>query len=250
MHKPCIHHARQAIAASIALLLELAHAPLTHAHTNLARSHATAHESRAPKLRIIVEGNPPRVFGKLDGNELSSLALTHDIAVAPGEHDLELAAPGKALWHQPRLWIAASGATVLRVSLADGPAPSGALPLPDQRSRAWRYFVGGAGIVALGTGVGFLLRARALDAKSESEASTARLFNPPSPTLGAAALGDHHAAVRNQTAGLILAGAGVAGVGTGIYLLIAPPTPRSIAGFRFAPDVVRGGGGVKVSGRF
>jgi hypothetical protein len=214
-----------------------------------AREHATALEREIAKVRIALAAAPEGTEIKLDGALLPAGLLNTDMPIDPGEHALEITAPGKKPW-RASLRIA-RGAPLTRIDAALEDAPrldAAAAPLPEAPSapvaitspsrpeapasppasrRTAGLVVAGIGVAGIGVGIALLVRSALFDDKSAEEAAKARQSTPPDARFKAASLSDHDAAVTNQTAGLIAGGVGLAAAGAGLYFLLTRDTSKT-----------------------
>jgi hypothetical protein len=210
-----------------------------------AREHAAALEPKLSRVRIDLPRGVGGVEIRLDGAPLPAALAGAEVPVDPGDHTVDASAAGKKPWRASLRIDPGAGVTVARVTLEDAGTPAGTAESPAP-SRVPALAIGGAGALALCAGVVLVVRAYALDQKSQDEAGKARLFTPPDPAFASASIADHHAAVDNQTAGLITAGLGAAAMGVGAYLLFARPGERA----RVAPEVAPGRAAITLRGEF
>ena len=197
---------------------------------------------------------------KLDGAVIGQAALGIALPVDPGSHRVAVSAPGKNPWTtQVELAAKADNKDVQIPTLQDAPVPlatstvptasvaaSSAQPPPAAPSRTLGYVVGGVGIVALGVGGIFGLRAFSKWSDSKSHC--------PNDACDAEAVSLHDSANNAAWASDILMGVGVVGVGVGTYLVLtsgmhadSAPTAASPA-VRVLPAVGTNGGGVSGGG--
>jgi len=146
-----------------------------------ARSHAQALESRLQKLIIEIATPTADMQVRLDGQTLPASALGTAIPLDPGDHELDADAPGKKPWRQAKLNLGPS-AVLTRVQINfDDDAPAPA------------------------TGTLASTGARKVDAPAGSALAEA----PP----------EEHGSGK-RTAGFIVGGVGLAGVGVGVTMLV------------------------------
>jgi len=139
-----------------------------------AKKHLAVVEPKLSKIVIEVpsEANEPGLTVTLDGAPLGAAAWGVGMPVDPGTHQVTASAPNKAPFEQ-RLDIE-SGSTTLKIpKLAAAPSEAAARPVdtdtekkpvsdepkPGNGKRTAGFVIGGAGIVALGVGGYFGLRA-------------------------------------------------------------------------------------------
>ena len=241
-----------------------------------------AHEKLAaiaPQLKKVVIEVPAPPAGtvvKLDGVPLPTGALGTEIPLDPGDHDLEVTAPGKKTWSQAKLNLGPSAMTVhVRVELENEapalapppvapvetpapapppettPSPETTAAAEDDAERAGRVRVkriagiaiGGAGIVAIAIGAGYGLTA--IGRKNDES-------RYPYP----AGVGDqiivYDQAKDAQNIGIAFATVGALAVGGGVALLVlsGAGTRATTTGLRLAPVWIPGAGGASLSGSF
>jgi hypothetical protein len=233
----------------------------------------------APQLKKVVIEVPAPPSGtvvKLDGVPLPPGALGTEIPLDPGDHDLEVAAPGKKTWSQAKLNLGPSAMTVhVRVELEDEaailppPAPPeppvetpAASPAPsspettaaadDDAERASRVRVkriagiaiGGAGLVAIAIGAGYGLTA--IGRKNDESKYPNDV--PDQITV-------YNQAKDAQNIGFAFAGVGALAVGGGVALLVlsGAGTRVTTTSLRVAPVWIpgaQGTAGASFSGSF
>jgi hypothetical protein len=153
--------------------LTLASREGNHARQELARKSLSDLAPRLARLSLrLPEERPQGFWLKLDGVRLGEAAWGIALPVDPGEHVVEIGAPGRL---DARVSVTATepGQALLaqlpRLGTAPPVAPSPPAPVAQTRdlpdARAWRFKMGagtslGAGALALGAGVYFGLRAR------------------------------------------------------------------------------------------
>jgi hypothetical protein len=138
----------------------------------------TALEPRVPKLRL---GLSPRVEGTAvfrDGVELPRGTLDDPIPMDPGEHTLQVRAPGfdafektLSLREGETLALEVALARTPNVAVAPPPAPPAALPV-------WPFITGSLGVVALGAGLGFRIDGFAAESALDDGCGEDRVCDP------------------------------------------------------------------------
>ena len=213
---------------------------------------------------------PTGAVVKLDGVALPPGALGVEIPLDPGDHDLQVTAPGKKTWSQPKLSTAADTVPLrVRVDLQDEPPPAPppepvvvapAPPLPpspetgpttassDGIERASRVRVrriaglalAGAGVVSIGIGAGYGLVAIG---RKNDESKYSNLSDQ---------ITVYNEAKDAQTIGIVCASVGAAAAGAGIVMLILSGADARVAtsSLHVAPTWSPGGGGASLSGSF
>ena len=228
-------------------------------------------ERIAPSLsHLVVEtptSPPDGLTVSLDGVALGRVALGAPIPVDSGEHELEAAAPDHEPW-RTRIMIdgAAKRRTVTIPSLVPTPpaeppspapepavpspahverepAPDAAPPSPPEPDRTAAYVVGGVGLVALGAGAYFGVRAIDLRSQSDDECRGSICSKE------AERLNDD--AITSATLADVLIGAGLVGVGVGVYLYVSADVEQAPStAFVLAPNRDGRGGRVGLSTRW
>jgi hypothetical protein len=173
----------------------------------VARERAAALEPRLSRVAVTVEP-PARVRDLeivLDARTLSSAAWNVELPIDLGEHALEARAPGRVAWQHAFSVTEESSTTRLEVpELAI--APDADVPAEPWYARTAGWILGGAAVVALGVGIGFLVSSFDLEARASargldladrdrlaSEAAVHRIVSLS--VLGAAVLGGTGAAL-------------------------------------------------------
>ncbi|WP_394831064.1 PEGA domain-containing protein [Pendulispora rubella] len=203
-----------------------------------ARSHAVALEKQLRRMVVEVPQPPPGTEVQLDGESLGSVALGAAIPVDPGEHEITVSAPKKKTWSQKVKFEPGPGNTRVPVppledpNAATQPAnvfPKGEESTPSPAQSNTRstvgYVVGGAGILALGTGIFFGLRAKSYGDKADREQNKALDYNAEGRRTNAeiqhdAAMDDHDKAKTSQTIALVAGATGMVAIGVGVYLVV------------------------------
>ncbi len=129
------------------------------ARAPLARSRAETLEPRLVRVVFeLADASVPELSVALDGTRLAEAALGTALPVDPGEHRIQVSAPGYHSWSNT-LNLHAEGHTerVVVPSLVPT-APPNTNDNPTS-ARVWSYTSFGLGALAIGTGVGFTLAA-------------------------------------------------------------------------------------------
>jgi hypothetical protein len=227
-----------------------------------AHEHADALEKQLHKLIIIVADKPDDVVVKLDGKQFKAGVLGTPLPLDPGDHELEVSAPGKQTWKQTvRLGPDAVTQTQNVPKLEDeaaAPNPTGPAPGAQGQSdrpgaegggssgktqRIIGYAVGGVGLVTAGFAVYYELTALSRDRDSNLDVN---LKNGTATDI-------HNQAKQAELYAIIFSGISVAALTTGIVLVVTAPTgaAKSANTIRLAPTFsARGGGGAMLSGTF
>ncbi|WP_394830376.1 hypothetical protein LVJ94_28095 [Pendulispora rubella] len=230
-----------------------------------AREHASALEPRLRHAVITLRGTQPGRVISFGGKEFQPSPGT-PIPVDPGEHEIVVSAPGKKTWTR-------------KVTLADGPGTSvfDVPPLEDAREqplapspiavavespassrqpeadhvadsggntkRTIGFVVAGAGVLALGAGGFFGLRALSQNDDSNKAADAARSAFAGGDRSEAnrqadQSKSDHDSAASSQTVGIIAGATGAVALGVGIYLIVtAKKTPTTAIVPMIGPNV-------------
>ncbi len=229
-----------------------------------AGAHVAALEPRLAYLTVQLPAGAP-VSGLeilLDGRALGRAAAGTPIAVDPGKHAIEVAAPGKLAWRtETEITKDGEKRSVEVPALADAPEerpaverlpastaapPSTQPPAPPSDAaagggRTLGWIAGGIGVVGLAAGSYFGLRALASwdrrNAHCPSGLCDEEAVSQASDTDRSALLAD------------VGFGVGIVGVGLGTYLLLKAPatTERGQRGAKFDPVLGRGVAGVRWS---
>jgi serine/threonine-protein kinase len=232
---------------------------------DFAAQHAAALEPKLSKLVLTMAAGQGAVHATLDGTALDAAVFGVAMPVDAGDHVIQASAPGKEPW-TGTVHVGADAATVAFEvpALVDVPAPPPpAVPAPTAAVTAppptdstpaherppsmWtgRRVVGaaiaGAGVVAIGVGVGFFVDA--LEKKNAASSSgdcgtVAGVASclPPGYRLYSDAINDANLAT-------VFGGAGAALVVGGAVLWLTAPKPSTVA-------VSFDGRGVRISGEF
>jgi len=196
-----------------------------------AREHADALEKERRKVLIEIPQAPAGIQVKLDGQSLGIVALETPFPVDPGEHELVVSAPKKKEWTERVIFQPGPGtsrvevpvledldsdilALVAATAFSDGDPNTGSNRNSSAQSgrtagsnwnssaqsgRTAGFIVGGAGILALGTGIVFGVRA------------------------------NHDSAESSRTIGIIAGAVGAVAAGVGIYLILTAEDPKRSA---------------------
>jgi len=230
-----------------------------------AREHAGTLEQKLRKAVITLRGAQPGRVVRIAGQEFPGSISGTPIPVDPGEQEIVVSAPGKKTWTQ-------------RVTLAEGPGTSTfevpplqdaqeAAPAPvavkventvDPRQhetdhatdssrgntkRTIGFVVAGAGVLALGAGGFFGLRALSQNDDSNKNADAARSAwasgnGSEARRLADQSTSDHDSAASSQTVGIIAGATGAVALGVGIYLIVtAKKTPTTAVVPMIGPNV-------------
>jgi hypothetical protein len=239
-----------------------------HDREHFAQAHAAALEKVLQK--VVIEVAPP-VAGidvKLDAQPLPAGVIGTEVPLDPGDHELDVTAPGKKPWHRSGLNLGTSTAvTHVAVALEDEAAPATVAPtasepssgppvaatvsVPDETSsRGGQTAKRIAGIAAAAAGVGLLVVAGVEEGTSisrnhdESKYATA-------PTLKAQVADQSKTA---QTYAIVFGATGVVAIGVGLYLALTAHGDTAHIGssarpvLRAAPYAVPHGGGLVIEG--
>ncbi|WP_394830933.1 hypothetical protein LVJ94_30945 [Pendulispora rubella] len=216
-----------------------------------AKEHADTLEKKLRTLVVAAVAAPAGTEVKLDGLPFGSGAMGTPLPVDPGEHEITVSAPKKKTWTQRVTLEPGPGSTRLDVpTLEDMPRENGSTAMPPTQEQAAAsndvdpeavrsarqkktigYVVGGAGVLALGAGLFFGLRAKAFDDKSGREHDNAVRYGAQGDIANtnvqnSAAADDHNSAKTSQTIAIVSGAAGAVALGIGIYFLATSKEPR------------------------
>jgi hypothetical protein len=226
-------HAEQGRVASAWVEFTEAAALAAHAgeieREKLARERARELEPKVPKLVIQAEAQEPAPSLSLDGRELGRATLGTALPIDPGSHTLTATAPGKNAWKSELDLKAGSGETrvdipvLLDISAAEvAPAPRPrheAAPdsdvTPSSGQKTLGFVVGGVGLVALGVGGYFGLRAASQKSDADSHCNGTLCTQE--------GLDGHDDSKRSARIADVGIGLGVVALGVGTYLVLSAP---------------------------
>lgn len=240
-----------------------------------ARDRAKALEPKLSRLRIEVSKPSGDMKIDRDGQDVGRAAWGTAVPVDPGEHVIEVSAPGKKSWSD-KVEVPATPRTVsLSIpELEDAPLPApppsitsaGNNPPPVEADVAPRsgggsngqliagYVVGGLGVAAVATGIVFGLQSQAdnSDAKKlcpdENADGTFSCPNGPEEEARHDALVED--AKREQTIGWVSVGIGAAALTTAVILIVTADSGPSDSAFTVAPILTGDVRGAALSGHF
>jgi hypothetical protein len=203
----------------------------------------------------------------LDGARFVSALYGVPVPVDPGLHRITATAPGRQRWSLELTLPAASGTTAIGVPLlppserATRVAPLSAEPTgdallpverradrsndPGKNQRTVGLVIGGAGVLGLGAGVAFGLKALSAREKLEEQCAVQGACTE-------SALASIDESRTYATASNVALGLGAASVAAGIivYLLAPSAKPKRVASLRVLPLVDERSGGIAAFGRF
>lgn len=216
---------------------------------------ADALERKLVHLKIVLAPDAGGVIGlriARDGEVVSRAELGIDVPVDPGGHRIEVTAPGRVPWSK-EISIAGQDAVVEipRLEVApERPTPEAGAPAPEDSGRDRRtigLILGGGGLVVLGVGGYFGLRAAATNDEALTHCREAAGATRCTPT-GLELTSD---ARTEATVSTILVGGGAALLAGGIVLYLTG-TSRSPAAahVRATPYASARSAGVSLEGRF
>lgn len=225
-----------------------------------ARGRAAALEPKVSKLTIIVDGPLAQTKGlevKRDSVPIGKAQWGLALPVDPGEHALEVSAPGKTTWSE-KVQVASNGssARVAVPALVDAPvavAPTATPTLapesndsrkPEGKSqRTIGLVVAGVGVAAIGVGgiFGLMSMGKGSDANDPARCDANNRCDAEGLELrkDARSLG-------TLSTVFVVAGAALGAGGAALYLTAPKDAPRAA----FAPVIFSGGGGFSINGSF
>jgi hypothetical protein len=215
-----------------------------------ARKHVSALEPHLSRLTISVAGETarlPDVQVRRDRVVVGSAAWGVSSPVDPGEHLIEVSAPGHKAW-STRVSIGADGdkQSVAVPLLDEAPADTSSSassdsdvppmvesppppakdstaesgPAPGSGQRVAGWVVGGAGLASIAAGAIFGVQAL-------SKSSDANNQCPAANACSAAIVNENHQAKTDALAADVTVGVGLAAVGVGAYLLLTAPSAHA-----------------------
>jgi hypothetical protein len=233
-----------------------------------ARVRAAALAKQLAFLRLELATPPDGAQVSIDGKPLSRDQWNIPFAVDPGPHTITEQAPGYKTRTQETT-ITGTGETRVELGALEkeeaatpppAPVPEPTTPAPTEAaatpqpapapvaesppstgsSRTLGWIVGGAGVVALGVGVGF-----GFDALSQKSQADSHCPNKQCDPTGLSQISDAKTAATISTIGLAV---GVVGIGAGAWLLLRSSSSPSAARATVAPFVAADRAGVAVQG--
>ena len=212
-----------------------------------ARDHAAALDGKLQKVIIELSHPPPGTTIKLDGAALPSGVLGTGDPFDPGDHALEVAAPGKRPWTQSKLNLGPSAVVSrVQVTLEDDASAPGPAPGPDGGpggSGAQHEQPAGADNPTkrvIGFGLGGLGVASVVVAVAEEVTSTGRSSDESKYPAGSSqrqTVADQSSTA--QAYAIAFGAAGLAAIGAGVYLILtahdAAPAGPAHGGLTLTP---------------
>ncbi|WP_394841064.1 hypothetical protein LZC95_28810 [Pendulispora brunnea] len=230
-----------------------------------AREHAVVLEQKLRKAVITLRGTQPGRVIRFAGQEFQGSISGTPVPVDPGEQEIVVSAPGKKTWTQSVTLAEGPGTSTFEVPPLEDAQEAPAAPVvlkaentADTRQRetdratvsssgnAKRtvgFVVAGAGVLALGAGGFFGLRALSQNDDSNKNADAARAAfaggnRSEALRLADKSLSDHDSAISSQTVGIIAGATGAVALGVGIYLIVtAKKTPTTAIVPMLGPNV-------------
>ena len=228
-----------------------------------AKEHMAALEPKLAHLTIAVDatGATPGLVVKRDGVELGQGAWGTAAPVDPGQHSVEVTAPGKLPWKASVMVRASESYTLSAPPLSDAPAAGGVAAKPTQITppadtdapssgpplRTIGLVTGAVGIVGLGVSGFFALRATSLN--NDSKANAGCNSNNQCTAEALAKRDDAVSASKVATVALV-AGGVLTAAGATLFFVGGPKKNTDSASLQAAPSVGPGFSGVLMSGKF
>jgi hypothetical protein len=242
-----------------------------HDREHFAQTHAAALEKQLQKIVLDVASPVAGIEVKLDSQSLPAGVIGTEIPLDPGDHDLDVTAPGKKPWHRSGLNLGTS-TTVTHVAIAleneATPAPTAVAAAPDASSpvpvaatvgtpdeispRTGQTAKRVAGFAAAAAGVGLLVVAGVEESTSISRKNDESKYPLPLATSQRAEVADQSKTA--QTYAIVFGATGVVALGVGLYLVLtAHGSPGHDASaprptLRAAPYAGPHGGGLVLEG--
>ncbi len=241
-----------------------------HEREQFARTHAAALEKQLQKVVIEVSPAVAGIAVTLDSQPLPAGVVGTEIPLDPGNHDLEVTAPGKKPWHQPALNLGASAAvTHVSVALEEEAPPAAPAPLaagpsspppvlaasraPDEVPPTGQTAKRIAGFGAGAVGLGLLVVAGVEESTSISRDHDESKYPTTTAATQRAEVADQSKTA--QTYAIVFGAAGLVAVGVGVYLVLTAhgdttrDVPSAGPALRVAPYADARGGGLFIDGR-
>ena len=226
-----------------------------------ARQHVVAIEPHLSKLTVrVANGGAPGLRVRIDGEELQRSKWGAGVPVDPGNHVVDASADGQPPW-KTSVQVGPE-ADAQSVSLPDAmngkAAPPPPSPPPPQSTdteaptpaspktsgaRIAGFVVGGVGLVAIGVGSYFGVRAL-------NDHSDATKLCPSSPCADANGVNENGTAQTEAWVADFAIGLGVVAVGVGVYLAFIRHDEPKAPTARLVPMLGPGTGGLGVAGRW
>lgn len=217
-----------------------------------AQEHVAALQPKLSYLTIVAPTRSSELTVSIDGRELNRAAWGTKIPLDPGEHRVTVTSPGKRTWSvlvtigpeadQQKLEIPVLGNARPDDTSMSTHDPNGDSRLATRKAESSTagYWVLGAGVLVVGAGSYFGLRAMAdWDERNE---------HCPNGRCDARAVELADDTKRNATIANVSVGLGLVGVGVGTYLILAAPAEESGTTVVVQPAVGSSGGGVGLGG--
>jgi len=226
---------------------------------NFAQRRADALATKLAHVVIRVGAPNANLEVKLDGEVLDSSAWNDPLPIDPGDHLLEVSAPGKRAWSTTiQVGVEPTQVDVAVPVLADEahenvppPTPLAVVPEiappappPSSPLRPIGIAVGAAGLVGIGIGAGF-----GINAKSKNDEALTHCPETPqcNDQTGVDLTHDAQASATASTVAFIAGGVVLA---TGVVLFLVAPHPSRAVTARIAPILGPGVGGAAIGGTF
>ncbi|WP_394822713.1 hypothetical protein [Pendulispora albinea] len=212
-----------------------------------ARTRAAAVETKLSRLTLQLESTLPGLVVKRDGTPVDEAALGIAVPLDPGTHRVEVSAPGKRTWSSTVEVPPTKHVNVIVPELVDEPAPAPARPAniletgldvprpaPPPPAEFWStqrvigFGLAGLGVVGLGTGTFFGLKANSSWSDAKSQCDGNLLCNED----GVSSANDAKSAGTISTAAFVV---GAVALVTGAVLFFTAPSKRSQARSRGLP---------------
>lgn len=227
---------------------EIAHAAGESEREKVALAHAATLEPRLAHIFIQPPADDDQV--SLDERVLGAGAFGTPIPVDPGDHVLRATATGKKPFATSFAVTPGQATRTFRIpSLEDDRSPAAGLPaaapvvpaaalrpsswVARVDGRTWGFVAGGAGLALLGVGAFFGVEAFVDKHTANRECDAAQCTQ-----TGLNAIAAMKAAEATSTLTIL---GGVAGVGAGLYLILASPRRSDGSSWRVGPDVAMRG---------
>lgn len=229
-----------------------------------AQRQATALEPRLPKLAITAPGSPPVGFTiKRDDTPVDAGALGVALYVDPGTHKITASAPGFEAYSVTVTLVEGKTEAITIPALTAKPAEpaaeepkQAAVPQvaelgPRQKQRTYIALgVGAGGVVALGVGAFFGLKAKSSYDDAKKLCGDDLQCKDADALARSKQLVDDSHSKGNISTGLVVGGLAMVGAGVVLYLTAPRSTEQATAQARIVPVPHQGGAGLALTGTF
>jgi hypothetical protein len=221
---------------------------------DFARQHAAALDPKLQKIIIELSHPPDGTAIKLDDALLPLGVLGTEVPLDPGDHSLEVTAPGMKPWRQAKLNMGPSAViTRVQVTLEEEapvaakpltvtPAPMTSAPEADATSTNTTKLIVGIGVGVLGLASGGVAIDEAVTSAGRSSDESKYAADPTDQKIVA------NQASEARTFAIVFGSAAAVAIGTGVYLVVTSHgrTPAASASGYFTPLIGPGLAGAEL----